>query len=297
MASLGEIYRLLTNDDFRVLAAIEKGVSRGREYVPLEMIEKISRLHEEKLVLVLGKLHELKLVKRKTIAGQKAFRLTYVGYDMLALKALVNRNVLEAIGDKVGVGKESEIYLGLAPGGMKVAIKLLRIGRTSFHRTKLLRSWSTDRIISSWYEESKLAAEREFKALKALAQVNALVPVPLGYSRHVVVTEYIEGVELYTRPSLTDPWSVLEKIVETISKAYNEVGIVHGDLSEYNIIVSSEKEEPYIIDWPQYVYKEDPNALDLLRRDVAYVVRFFNKVYGLNIDPGTMISRILGQAQ
>ncbi len=291
MVNPGEIYRSLTSDDFKVLAAVEKGVSRGREYVPLEMLEKISGLHEEKLVLILGKLHELKLVKRKTISGYKAYRLTYMGYDMLAFRALVAGNILEAIGDRIGVGKESEIYLGLAPGGLKVAVKVLRIGRTSFRRTKLLRSWSS-RPHMSWYDESKLAAEREFKALKALSSVNALVPVSIGYNRHVVVVEYVEGVELYTRPDLSRPGEVLDLIVETIGKAYRDVGIVHGDLSEYNIIVTAD-EKPYIIDWPQYVYRDEPNAVTLLRRDLSYIARFFSKVYGLHVDVEALFNRVV----
>ncbi|ACL10351.1 RIO-like serine/threonine kinase [Desulfurococcus amylolyticus 1221n] len=289
----GEIYKSLTDKDFKVLAAIEKGISRGMEYVALETIERISGLHEGEVILVLGKLHELGLVRRKTIAGYKAYRLTYIGYDMLAFRALVNKNILEALGNKIGVGKESEIYIGLAPGGLKVVVKVLRIGRTSFQRTRLLRSWSSNKVSTTWYEESKLAAEREFKALKTLSSINALVPVPLGYNRHVIVTEYIEGVELYKRPELRKPEQVLEYIIDTISKAYREAGIVHGDLSEYNIIVTVSDEKPYVIDWPQYIYREEPNALQLLRRDVEYVVKFFNKVYGLNIDHMAIYNRIV----
>ncbi|MCY0868355.1 MAG: serine/threonine protein kinase [Desulfurococcus sp.] len=292
----GEVYASLTSEDFRVLAAIEKSIARGRELAPVEVIEKISGIHEDKLALILSKLHQLKLVRRGWIAGVKAYRLTYLGYDMLAFKALAKSNVLEAIGDRVGVGKESEIYLGLAPGGVKVAVKVLRIGRTSFRKTKRLRSWSTIKPSASWYEESKLAAEREFKALKALSGIGALVPAPLGFNRHVVVTEYIEGVELYTRPELSDPGGVLGLIVDTIRKAYRDAGIVHGDLSEYNIIVSIEAEKPYIIDWPQYVYRDDPNALELLRRDVYYITRFFSKVYKVNVNPEEVFREIASRS-
>lgn len=39
------------------------------------------------------------------------YKLTYAGYDFLALKALTSRGVIEGVGSKVGVGKESGIYL------------------------------------------------------------------------------------------------------------------------------------------------------------------------------------------
>ncbi len=282
MVKIGIIYKQLSEKDFRVLNSIEKMINRY-EYVPLEIIEKKSKIPETQLVLVLSKLHRLGLVKRISRGGYKSYRLTYLGLDMLALNILVRRNILEAIGDKLGVGKESDIYRGLTPGGREVIVKFLRIGRTSFRRTRIVRSWADDPRYT-WFQQSKIAAEREYKALKELYQVNAVVPYPLAYNRHVVVIEYINGVELYTKPKIRDPYLVLKTILDTLRKAYIEVGIVHGDLSEYNILVDIENNKPYIIDWPQYVYREDSNADELLRRDIKYIIRFFNKNYDVEID-------------
>ncbi|MEM4601778.1 MAG: serine/threonine protein kinase, partial [Desulfurococcaceae archaeon] len=112
MVRLGIIYKSLLEDDFKVLCALEKALV-SREYAPLRLLEKTSKLHEGKLSLIMAKLHDLNLVKRETISGEKMYRLTYLGYDMLALRALVKDNIVEAIGSKIGVGKESEIYSGL----------------------------------------------------------------------------------------------------------------------------------------------------------------------------------------
>ena len=38
------------------------------------------------------------------------FRLTTLGYDFLALKALLNRGAVSAIGRQIGVGKESDVF-------------------------------------------------------------------------------------------------------------------------------------------------------------------------------------------
>ncbi|MEM4527887.1 MAG: RIO1 family regulatory kinase/ATPase [Desulfurococcaceae archaeon] len=291
MANLGLVYKSLMDDDFKVLKAIERGLRR-REYVPLEIIERYSGLHEEKVTLVLSKLHFLKLIKRKTISGKFAYRLTYTGYDMLAFKALVDANVFEAIGDKINVGKESEIYIGLAPGGVYLAVKIFRIGRTSFRKTARARKWSIEGR-HSWYEQSKIAAEREYKALRELAYLNAYVPVPIGYNRHVVVTEFIDGVELCEKPSLNNPEQVLTKVLETLAIAYHKASIVHGDLSEYNILVRRSDETPFIIDWPQYVYRDEPNAFELLKRDVYYITRFFRKTYNVDLDYNEAFKRVV----
>ncbi len=293
MVKIGLIYKQLTPQDFRVLESIEKYIGRY-EYVPLEVIEKASKIPETRLILILSKLHRLDLVRRVIVSGYKAFRLTYLGLDMIALHHLVRRNVLEAIGDKLGVGKESDIYRGLAPGGVKVIVKFLRIGRTSFRRTRITRTWADDPKYT-WFHQSKIAAEREFKALKELHSLGGLVPYPLAYNRHVVVTEYIEGVELYTRPELSDPYKVLIDILDTLRKAYLEAGIVHGDLSEYNILVDIEENKPYIIDWPQYVYRDEPNAMDLLKRDIEYIIRFFKKTYRVEVDLGKALGYVRGE--
>lgn len=264
------------------MEAIEKGHSKY-EYVPLEVIEKYAKIPEQHIILSLSKLHRLKLVKRKTVSGYKSFRLTYLGLDMIALNSLVRRNIIEAIGDRLGVGKESEIFKALAPGGVFVAVKFMRIGRTSFRRTKIVRPWGFNPRLD-WFKQAKIAAEREFKATHELFLVGACVPRPLAFNRHVVVTEYINGVELYTKPKLSEPEAVLDKILNTLRRAYLDVGIIHGDLSEYNVIVDLDNNRPYIIDWPQYVYKDEPMADNLLRRDVEYIVRFFNKHYKVEVD-------------
>lgn len=282
LVKIGIIYKQLTDRDFKVLEAIERGHSKY-EYVPLEIIEKYTRLPEQHVVLSLSKLHRLSLVKRKSISGYKAFRLTYLGLDMIALNYLVRKNIIEAIGDRIGVGKESEIFKAIAPGNILVAVKFMRIGRTSFRRTRIVRSWGFNPRLD-WFKQAKTAAEREFKATHELFLVGADVPRPLAFNRHVVVTEYISGIELYRRPQLNNPEVVLDRILSTLRKAYLEVGIIHGDLSEYNVIVDIEKNKPYIIDWPQYVYRDDPMADHLLRRDVEYLVRFFNKHYKVGVD-------------
>lgn len=292
MVKIGLIYKQLVDRDFKILNIIERFIGRF-EYVPLELIEKYSGIPETQLFLSLSKLHRLGLVKRASFENRRAFRLTYLGLDMIALKSLVNKNILEAIGDRIGVGKESDIYSGLAPGGRNVIVKFLRIGRTSFRRTRISRSWVTDSK-HTWFHQSKIAAEREYIALKEINRVGGSVPYPFGYNRHVVVIEYVNGIELYRKPKLKDPVKVLNTILYTLRKAYVDIGIIHGDLSEYNIIVDVENDKPFIIDWPQYVYRDHPSADALLERDVKYITRFFTKNYSVDIDLNNVLKYVRG---
>lgn len=280
LVKLGTVYRQLTPLDFSILSAVERGMA-NYEYVPLDYVERLVNAPATRVERSLEKLRDLKLIKRWS-ESYRGFRLTYLGLDMLALRTLVKEGVLEAIGDKLGVGKESELYRARAPGGLLVIVKLLRIGCRSFRSTKRTRSFVENPQLN-WYAQSKIAAEREYKALLELFKAGGLVPRPYAWNRHAVVISCINGVELYRRPKLNDPGRALMDVLETTRKAYVDVGIVHGDLSEYNVIVSVENERAYVIDWPQYVEKDHPSAPSLLKRDVEYIVRFFNKIYGVRL--------------
>ncbi len=298
MVLLALTYRKLVPRDFKVLQIVERGMSRY-EYVPLEWIEKRARLPSTHVALVLQKLNKLKLVKRR-LGDYVGYRLTYMGLDVLALHSLVERGVVSALGDKLGVGKESDVYSALAPSGERLIVKFHRVGRTSFQHVVKVRHYAAERPLHNWFEAAKIAGQREYRALEELHRAGALVPKPISYSRHAVVTEYIEGVELYEYREPIDPEAMLYRIVETIRIAYQQVGIVHGDLSEYNILVTvteEGEEKPYIIDWPQYVEKLHPSAEQLLRRDVEYVVRFFKKRYGVDADAERILRYVRGEAE
>jgi len=294
LVKIGIIYRQLRDIDFKILNSIEKGMA-SYEYVPLEVIERYTKIPETKLELSLSKLHRLKLIKRQYMI-YKGYRLTYLGLDMLSLKYFVDRDIIVAIGDRIGVGKESELFKALAPGNTSVIIKFLRIGRTSFRSTRRVRAFA-DNPRYDWYKQSKIAAEREYKALHELYLAGGSVPKPLAYNRHSVVIGYINGIELYKKPDLPDPYETVTIILDTLRKAFIDVGIVHGDLSEYNVLVDRGSGKPYIIDWPQYVEKLHPSAGKLLRRDIEYIVRFFKKNYRVILDTNRALKYVKGELE
>ena len=293
MSLLAEKYKKLDEDSLWVLYIIESNL-KNYEYVPVRIIAKKTRFPPKKLDAILGFLNSEKLIRRR-VGYEVGYTLTIMGLDMLAINALVKKGVLEALGDKIGVGKESDIYEALTPEGERVALKLHRVGRRSFRRTVILRPYVLERETKDWLSESKLSAQREYRALEELSKLTDYVPKPIGYNRHAVVTSFIDGVELYRVGSLSDPEDVLSKIISVVDTAFNEVGIVHGDLSEYNIIIEYPEEKPSLIDWPQYFYRDHPAAIKMLERDVYYVVRYFNKKYRTKIDWKHVVNTILAK--
>ena len=71
-------------------------------------------------------------------------------YDFLALRAFARRESLASVGNQIGVGKESDIYIVANPDGVQLALKLHRLGRNSFRTIKKNRDYFKGRKHTSW---------------------------------------------------------------------------------------------------------------------------------------------------
>lgn len=290
LRELALVYKGLSIDDFSVLKTMNSLTPRF-EYVPLEELERLLRLPPSRIIKSLRNLIEVKaIVKHPTM---QSFRLTYLGLDLVALRKLSDSGVLGYLGTRVGVGKESEIYVAKTLDGNLVAVKFYKIGRVSFQKVKRVRPYAADE--SRWFIQSKTAAEREYSALKVLGPCTPYVPKVYGHVEHSVVMEYVQGVELYRYKTALSPETILYSIMSALRSAYLHSGLIHGDLSEYNVLVDvGGGEKPYIIDWPQYLLRGDPSSEEVLYRDVSYMVKFFRKTYGLEADVSRCLEFVKG---
>ncbi len=271
----------ITAEDIKVLMAIEQTMNRYK-YTPLETITAYSSLPDKEVEYRLKKLNDLGLLFRIT-SPYIGYSLSTAGYDCLAINSLVKGDVIKALGRTVGVGKESDVYDALTPKDERVIIKFHRLGRTSFKQTRRLRDYVKDRRRVSWLLQSRLAAEKEYRALKIVCSCEVSAPKPLWQNRHAVVMEMIHGEELFEFAEVPKPRNILKEILDNVKKTYCEAGIIHGDLSEFNVIVKDDGHIS-IIDWPQYVTVKHPNADSLLKRDVYNILKFFNRKYNVKMD-------------
>lgn len=288
------IYPRLHQLDIRVLRAIERLMPK-HEYVPEHQISKQAKLSTQEAQHRLRLLHKNRLV-RKWKGPYTGYALNMAGYDVLAIHALVKADVLEAFGKPLGVGKESDVYDALTPQGQTVAVKFHRLGRTSFRQTRRKRDYAAEKPGTSWLYQSKLAAAKEYQALRLLHPHGIAVPKPVKQNRHVVVMGMIEGAELYKYVEIPEPNVVLREILLNTRKAYLESGVIHADLSEYNVILKPDM-HILIIDWPQYVTRSHPNAEQLLKRDVRNILRFFRRKHGVGVRLDRVMAYVKGQTR
>jgi RIO kinase 2 len=287
------VFRTLENEDFRVLQVIETGMSK-HEFVPKEEVAKITKFDLARDTdFRLSRLNKLGLIYRMR-GPYVGYTLNYAGYDCLAINAFVKAGVLEAFGKSLGVGKEADVYDALSPRRERIAIKFHRLGRISFRQTMRKRGYTIEHI--SWLFQSRLAAEKEFQALGLLFPYKVAVPAPINQNRHVIAMGMIEGAELAEWRQIRKPEKVLKEILRNIRKAYLKAGVIHADLSEYNVILKPNM-HILIIDWPQYVTTEHPNAKELLTRDVKNILQYFKRKQMLKVKLDEALSYVTGTSK
>ncbi|KAM0431818.1 hypothetical protein ACHAPT_005068 [Fusarium lateritium] len=280
--------RHLASEDWRVLTAVEMG-SKNHELVPTSLIEKIARLRggASGVHRSISALAKVGLIARVKEAKYDGYRLTYGGLDYLALHTHAKRKDVYSVGNRIGVGKESDIMVVADETGTQRVLKIHRLGRISFRTVKSNRDYLKNRASGSWMYLSRLAAMKEFAFMKALREEGFPVPEPIAQSRHTIVMSLIDAFPLRQISDVPDPASLYADLIGLILRLAKH-GLIHGDFNEFNILVKEDRTksddgqeivtlEPIIIDFPQMVSMEHQNAEMYFDRDVNCIKRFFER--------------------
>lgn len=291
------LLRYLSPEDFKVLTSVEMGM-RNHELVPGTLVNSIATLRFGGCGKLLVDLTKHKLLAYERGKRYDGYRLTYAGYDYLALNVLTHRDVLGGVGNQIGVGKESDVFICESPDQQeKYAIKFHRLGRVCFRKVSEKRDFYTkSKNKTSWIYLSRKAAQREFQFLSFMYHKGMPVPKPIDSSRHVVVMELINGRILnhYTLDSFEPEErdrqvaKLYKNLMDLIFKFANETRVIHGDFNEFNILIRHNQEtnelEPVIIDLPQMIGIDHELAPEQFERDVNCIVDFFNKRFHYESD-------------
>jgi RIO kinase 2 len=280
------IVRNLGNLEFRILKIFVSSL-KHHEIINNQEIVSYSNLHKDRIDYGLKNLLKLKLISK----SEKGFKLITAGLDVYALKILVDSDIISRIGNPLGIGKESDVIEAVSELDQERAVKFFRIGRISFTDTKRKRSIEKKRNIHNWLLINIEAAKREYDFLVKLKETKMKISTPYFRSMHSIVMYRINGVRLVDYKHLPNPKEILNKTFEQIKIAY-KANIINGDLSEYNIILDKNN-DIWIIDWPQAVTLDHPNAEFLIKRDIQNVIRFFKRKYDLQIDENYYLKYIL----
>lgn len=203
----------------------------------------------------------------------------------MVLFKMLNRGVFNDINGCISTGKEANVYHATKSDGQELAIKV--------YKTSVLVFKDRDRYVQGDYrfrygyckhnprKMVKTWAEKEMRNLMRLKAAGLRCPTPILLRLHVLAMEFI-GKAGWAAPRLKDANLSLDKlresyveIITAMRTMYQKCKLVHGDLSEYNILYY--EGHLYIIDVSQTVDLDHPHALDFLREDCLHVSDFFKK--------------------
>lgn len=284
--------KFINKKEWKVLEAIEKYVGKY-ERVPINKILETTNYSKEFIEESIDKFRKLGWLE-KFEQPYESVRILTSGIDAIALYILASKNIVAGIGRQIGIGKESDVYEGITPTGKLISLKIFRLGRVSFRDITRKRDYYDVRYYKpNWIIRNYLAAEREFKILKFLYSRGVSVPKPIARIKHIIVMEELNGDLLINYKEIKKPKEILNNILLEIKKAYN-LGVVNGDLSAFNVFITKDN-RPILIDWPQAVFRKNRNCKDILIRDIKYIVDYFNKKFGTNVDLSKVLKNFLGQ--
>ncbi|OAG29566.1 RIO kinase 2 [Nematocida displodere] len=269
-----EQIKFLSPEHFRVLLAIEMG-SKNHEAVPVDLIAKISNA-KCSISNVITDLIKQNLVKYIPNTVYEGYALTYTGYDNLALYALKKEGVIAGVGTKIGVGKESDLYLGQAPDKKLICVKIHRLGRICFRTVKNNRDYHQNRKYTSWMYLSRLSAEKEFEHMQIL-QKTVPMPLPIAQNRHVVIMEHLTNYTALSKVLKSTLPKGLKPTLLGIMEDIKELGYIHGDYNEFNIMLRNDGKKVKIIDFPQMIPTTDHKAQEYYQRDRECIETYFRE--------------------
>ncbi|MDE2154444.1 MAG: serine protein kinase RIO [Xanthomonadaceae bacterium] len=203
------------------------------------------------------------------------------------LQELIDEGVIDQVLRPLKSGKEASVYVVRSGDDIRCAKVYKDMAQRSFQARvqyqegRKVRGSRQARAMGKATRFGRKEAEAAWKnaevdALYQLTAAGVRVPRPYGYFSGVLVMELVTDADGHSAPRLGE----VELSAET-ARDYHRflmrqvarmlcVGLIHGDLSEYNVLVAPDG--PVIIDLPQAVSASgNNNARTMLRRDVGNI--------------------------
>lgn len=228
--------------------------------------------------------------KREDKVDKPEHRLESDVFDrqsLFAISKLRQQGHFETVDYPVAKGKEANVFCATTKEGTKVAIKMYRIETSNFIRMHEYidgdpRFSGTSR---KRFETILAWTRKEYSNLKSFHAAGVAVPRPIAFLRNIVVMEFFGEANIafstLEQMGSEQPEKDFQFMLEQVKKIY-QAGFVHGDISEYNILVTDDGLK--LLDCAQAVLLAHPRADDFLRRDVENLVRFFKKQGAKGLD-------------
>lgn len=209
------------------------------------------------------------------------------------LTALVDEGIIQEVVRPLMSGKEAQVYLVLSGGVQRVA-KIYKEAqnrtfkqRAEYTEGRKVRNSRDQRAMGKGSRHGRAQDEEAWRSaevdmLYRLQAAGVRVPAPQYFIEGVLIMELITDEDGHPAPRLAELPLDRDRAIRIFDQLLAEVvrmlsvGVVHGDLSEYNVLMGADG--PVVIDFPQSVSAAgNLNARKLLLRDVDNLQRFLAK--------------------
>lgn len=210
----------------------------------------------------------------------KVYGNVFDQYTLRLLFRLSSQGHFDELASPVSIGKEANIFTAKTKDGRVVIVKIYRLESCNFN--KMYDYIRTDRRFSDLKKQRRKIifswVAREYQNLLKAREAGVRVPTPITVRDHILVLEMIG--DQTPAPKLKDavvkhPDELADRMISLMRKMCKS-GLVHGDLSEYNILVHNEN--PVFIDFSTGTTSSDPNYNEYWERDIKNMARYFKKV-------------------
>jgi RIO kinase 1 len=222
------------------------------------------------------------LMKEKRSEEYEAMEEVFDRSTLMVVYDFMNKGEIDEIHGVVRAGKESRVYWGKDREGNELAIKIYLVVSSEFRKGLLKYIDGDPRFKGVKHDTRSLIfawAQKEFKNLELAMYAGVRVPRPVRVKNNVLLMEFI-GENGKSAPSLKEerprnPRRVYEGLLGCLHKLYCKAELVHGDLSEYNIMIW--KGKTVLFDMSQAVPTVHPMADFLLHRDLTNLNKYFGR--------------------
>lgn len=222
------------------------------------------------------------LMKNKRSEDYQVIEEVFDKPTLMVIYDFMNKGKIDEIHGVVNAGKEARIYWGKDPEGNELAIKIYLTSSTEFKKGMLLYIEGDQRFVHVRRDTRSLIyawAQKEFKNLQRAREAQVNVPKALAVHKNVLIMQFIgkngQRAPLIKETTLADPEKVLKLLLTYLKRLYRKGGLVHADLSEYNIMIW--KSKPVIFDVAQSVLVNHPMADKFLYRDLKNLHKYFKR--------------------
>jgi RIO kinase 1 len=210
---------------------------------------------------------------------KEAFKVYNEVFDKQTIKVLnkFRGEYYDEIEYCISTGKEANVFRASTKKGF-VAVKIFRTYTSSFDNMSKYITGDPrfSHVKRRKHELVFLWCRKEFRNLSKAYSIGLPVPKPYTFRKNVLIMEFIgeddKPAPLLKDVNLQNPQKWYDNIIKNMKKLYNK-GLVHADLSEFNILVY--KNRPVFIDMAQSVLKEHPKAIEFLKKDFNNINQFF----------------------